>query len=146
MLLPIQVSLQLLFPEASAENELLLEISNLTLHWDTPEGRNIPDTNPIGDLSNWFSLVKETANGGAISRVHYPSSERAAVVAFKKSLSQLFSVGGVTERRVEEGGVQVVREEGWREEQQSRRVLVEKVSVLVMTKDIAVHINPEKKS
>ncbi len=115
-LLPLfeQVGLQLLSGESSSsEGELYLDIQDLTLVWNTPSG-NVPDTNPLdgGDLSDWFSLVKDGMDGG-VSRVYFPQGENEAVLAFKKSLSQLLSLGeggrGGVEREVVAGGSQVVR-------------------------------------
>ena len=120
-----QVSLQFLSGQSSqVENELSLTISNISMTWSTLEG-SYSDPNPIGDLSNWFSLVKESTGGG-ILQVYYPADESLQVVAFKKSLSQLISVGGVAEREARQGGVQVVREMTSRE-YQHHTVVTEKV-------------------
>ena len=97
--------------------------------WVTPQGE-VPDVNPLGDLSNWFSLIKD-GSGGRITSVYYPSGESRAVVAFKKSLSQHITVGGEVVREVREGGVHVVRGRSFDEEQR-RRISVEKVSTYLV--------------
>lgn len=111
---------------SASENEIVLNIDNLSFIWNTLHG-DIPDTNPIGNLSKWFSLVKEATSGG-VSRVYFPNEERESVIAFKKSLAQLISlsVGGMVERSVEEGGMHVVRQRTFREQQQGR-ISIEKV-------------------
>ena len=90
------------------ENEVLLGITDLTQIWTTSHGSML-DSDPIGNLSNWFSLVKQEGGGG-ISRVYYPRRESRIVLAFKKSLSQLLSVGGAVERNEGVGGVHVIKE------------------------------------
>lgn len=121
-----QVGLQLLSRSASSSpNELFLHIDDLSLTWNTQDG-DISEPNPIGNLSNWFSFVKDD-EAGAISRVYFPQGESEMVLAFKKSLSQLISVGDVVERSVEEGGVHVVRERSEGVLQEGRRVTVVKV-------------------
>ncbi len=121
-LLPIdlslnQVGLQLLTGASSAsDGELYLDIYDLSLTWSTPTG-DVPDTTPLGgNLSDWFSLVKEETGGG-VARVYFPQGENEALVAFKKSLSQLVAFGGGVERggverEVEAGGIHVVRGSG----------------------------------
>ena len=107
--LPLQVSFQLLSEQDSlVEDELYMEVRDLSLAWYT-ETETIHDANPIGKMINWFSLVKNPENGG-VSSVYHPSNESQVVLAFKKSLSQLVSIGDVTERGVASEGVQTVRE------------------------------------
>lgn len=102
-----QVSLTVVPAVTRAEaNEILVDISHLSATWITPGG-NTSDPNLLGDLSNWFSLVKEE-NGGNIAGVYYPRTEANATVAFKKSLSQLIAVVGEVSRTVEDGRVFVV--------------------------------------
>ena len=102
-------------------NEISLTVSNLSLTWVTSHGA-VSNANPIGNLSNWFSLVRDETSGG-VAHVFYPRDESKAVLAFKKSLSQLISVGEVVERSIGEGGVHLVRERGFR----GRDVFVDKV-------------------
>ena len=111
---------------SSSENELFLHVGDLSLVWNTQRG-DILELNPIGNLSNWFSFVKEDEAGG-VSRVYFPQGESEMVLAFKKSLSRLISVAGVVERSMEEGGVHVVRETSDGVLLEGRRVTVEKVS------------------
>ena len=104
----LQVSLVVLPADSRAEeNEILVNISNLSALWVTPRG-NTSDSNFLGNLSNWFSLVKEE-NGGGISGVYYPRTESNVPLAFKKSLSQLISVVGAVSRSIEDGRIVVVR-------------------------------------
>ena len=97
---------------SSDTGELYLDLHNLSLTWNTPSG-DVPDISPLGVLgagnpSDWFSLVKEETSGG-VSHVYFPQGESEAVVAFKKSLSQLVSIDGGVEREVLSGGTHVVR-------------------------------------
>lgn len=106
----IQIGLQLLPNSGNGEeHEIKLTVQNHSLTWSTSQ-ENYTDTSPIGNLSNWFSLTKNDGSG-AISSVFYPSQESKAVLAFKKSLSQLLSVRTVVNRTLGQGGHQVVREE-----------------------------------
>ena len=108
-----KVGLQLLTGDSS-NGELYLDVDDLSLTWNTPSG-DVVDTSPLGvvggrNLSDWFSLVKDETSG-SIARVFFPQGESEAMVAFKKSLSQLISIGEVDEREVLPGGTHVVRGE-----------------------------------
>ena len=102
-----QVSFQVLSKETRAEeNEIQLDISNFSAIWSTSQG-NIPDSSLIGNLSNWFSLVRDET-GNEISSVYYPKGESNATLAFKKSLSQLISIENMVSYSVVDGRVSVV--------------------------------------
>lgn len=72
--------------------ELLLTINDESLVWQTRSGTFTDQTEPLGDLSRWFSAT--IGEDGTISSVSLPSDEKSGVSAFKKSLVQLLALSG----------------------------------------------------
>ena len=79
-----------------------------SLTWETITGIHKDQTDPLGDLSRWFSAT--VAEDGTITDVFLPPNEKRGVSAFKKSLVQLLvlSGGGEVEREIiNSGGLRV---------------------------------------
>ena len=76
---------------------------------ETPLEGDAAESDPFGDLTCWFSFVKED-QGGGVSRVYHTEDESQVALAFKKSLSRLFAIGGAVERGVGPDGTHVVSE------------------------------------
>jgi hypothetical protein len=74
------------------ETELLLTVSDESLTWQTRSGTYTDRTEPLGDLSRWFSA--SIGEDGTIASVSLPSNEKSGVSAFKKSLVQLLALSG----------------------------------------------------
>ena len=72
--------------------ELLLSVTDESLEWETRDGTHRDRTNPLGDLSQWFSF--SVIEDGTIDHVFLPSSEKRGIAAFKKSLAQLLVLSG----------------------------------------------------
>ena len=88
--------------------ELSLAVTDESLEWETREGTHTDRTEPLGDLSRWFSFSVE--EDSTIDNVFLPSSEKRGVAAFKKSLAQLLVLSGEGEVETEvtaSGGLQV---------------------------------------
>ena len=88
--------------------ELLLIVSDESLTWQTRSGTFTDRTEPLGDLSRWFSAT--IGEDGTIASVSLPSDEKSGVSAFKKSLVQLLVLSreGNVERVVtSSGGLEV---------------------------------------
>ena len=71
--------------------ELLLRVTDETLTWEISDGTHTDRTDPLGDLSRWFSAT--VGENGAISSVSLSQNEKSGVSAFKKSLVQLLVLG-----------------------------------------------------
>ena len=80
-----------------ASTELLLTVTDESLTWQTRSGTYTDRTEPLGDLSRWFSATIN--EDGTITSVSLPSNEKSGVSAFKKSLVQLLVLSG--EGRIE---------------------------------------------
>lgn len=72
--------------------ELLLTITDESLTWQTRSGTYTDRTEPLGDLSQWFSATID--EDGTITSVSLPPNEKSGVSAFKKSLVQLLVLSG----------------------------------------------------
>ena len=88
----------------STSNEFFIEFH------DTTVTLAIPTSQPFEDLSRWFSFTLD--ENGRLSKVFYPSEETSEVLAFKKTVVKMLSVGEV-ERTME--GSKVTLTEGIRE-------------------------------
>ena len=86
----IQVMLQNLNTPAGVE--LLLTVTDESLSWETGGSIHMDRTNPLGDLSGWFSAT--VMEDGTITAVSLPSNEKSGISAFKKSLVQLLVLSG----------------------------------------------------
>lgn len=97
-----QVTLQSL--SSSVGTELLLTVTDESLMWQTRSGTYTDRTEPLGDLSKWFSATID--EDGTIASVSLPSNEKSGVSAFKKSLVQLLVLSGEgsVEREVTSSG------------------------------------------
>ena len=63
-----------------------------SLTWETKTGTHTDQTDPLGDLSRWFSAT--VGEDGTITNVFLPSNEKRGISAFKKSLVQLLVLSG----------------------------------------------------
>ena len=72
--------------------ELLLTVTDESFTWQTRSGAYTDRTEPLGDLSKWFSATVD--EDGTIASVSLPSNEKSGVSAFKKSLVQLLALSG----------------------------------------------------
>ena len=90
--------------------ELLLSITDESLTWETRSGTYTDQTDPLGDLSRWFSAVLR--EDGTTTSVFLPSNEKRGIAAFKKSLAQLLVLNGEgeVERTVTSSGRMEVTE------------------------------------
>ena len=72
--------------------EVLLTVRDESLEWETSSKTHTDRTDPLGDLSKWFSFTIEEE--GTIANVFLPSNEKRGIAAFKKSLAQLLVLSG----------------------------------------------------
>ena len=70
----------------------MLTVEDKSLTWETTSGSHTDQTDPLGDLSRWFSAT--VGEDGTITNVFLPSNEKQGVSAFKKSLVQLLVLSG----------------------------------------------------
>ena len=86
----MQVTLQSL--NSPVGTELLLTVTDEFLTWKTRSGTYTDQTEPLGDLSRWFSVTID--EDGIITSVSLPTNEKSGISAFKKSLVQLLVLSG----------------------------------------------------
>ena len=90
----MQVLLSLLQSDSSL-TELAVHFENVSLTWHTKEGHLSETSDPVGDLSKWFSITLD--ENGAISDTHSSPEEVNSVLAFKKAIANMIGVSGDVE-------------------------------------------------
>lgn len=93
----------------SSLTELAVHFENVSLTWHTKEGQFTETSDPVGDLSKWFSVTLD--ENGVISATHFSPEEVSSVLAFKKVIAGMIGVSGDRDvDRVLEGTNVVVTE------------------------------------